>query len=180
MSWYKNHSMEDGFVDNNLIKMLEDFDLGKLTENDMLEYFSKYKGVTQKPEEIRKEIDSYLSLDSKLVSIVMNLKEKGYKVALLTNANSSFFERHLYVKYPEFKNLFNETLISSEIKMIKPSREIFEYTIKKLNALAEECLLIDDSPANITGAQAVGINGFLYTFKNTESFTEYLKEIKVI
>ncbi len=174
MSWYKNHSFKDGFVDNNLFKLLEEFDLGKISELQICEYFSNYKGVNMTPEEIRQEVDSYLRLDSKLINLILKLRDKDFKIVLLSNANAAFFEREVYKKYPDFKKLFDEIIISSEVGMIKPNRDIYEYTLKKINSLPEECLLIDDSPKNIDGANVLGIQGFLYTDFN--SFEDHIKD----
>jgi putative hydrolase of the HAD superfamily len=165
-------------VDENLLKLLEEFDLGKLSEEDVYKYFSAYQGVKMTPEEIRKEVDSYLKLDSKLIGLIMKLKHKGFKVALLTNAGASFFEREVYVKYPDFKKLFDEIIISSEIGMVKPNKDIYLYTLEKIGSKPEDCILIDDSKINIEGAGRVGIKGHLYT--DLETFSDYLKTEGVI
>ncbi len=173
MSWYNNHSIKEGFVDNDLLRELEKFDLGQISEEDVFERFSKYPGVKMNVSDIRREVDSYLKFDSKLLGIVLKLKESGYKTVLLSNTHASFFEREVYVKYPDFKNLFDEIIISSDVGMIKPSKEIYLYALEKIKSKPEESLMIDDSFRNIEGAKAVGINGFVYS--NLDSFLEYLR-----
>lgn len=163
LGWYRDNRSNKGFSDENLGTILEKFDLGKLSEDDILDYFLKYDGVNSTKEELRQQIDDYLKLDIELVKIIKKLKNKGYKIVLLSNANASFFERKVYPTYPEFKNLFNEIIISSEIGMIKPNRDIYEYTLKKIDSTHEESLLIDDSKINVDGAIALGMKGFVYT-----------------
>jgi putative hydrolase of the HAD superfamily len=175
--WYKEHRLKKGFVDNNIQSFLKEVDLGNASEDDIVDYFQKYEGVNSTKEELRKEIDSYLKLDTKLADIILKLKNKGFKTILLSNASASFFERKVYTTYPEFRNLFNEIIISSKIKMIKPDKEIYLYALEKINLKPEESLFIDDSKVNVDGAENVGMNGFLYT--DSTSFIEYIKSLGI-
>ena len=175
--WYRDNRIKNGFHDKNIKSVLEKFDLGKLSEDDILNYFLKYEGVKSTKDELRKEIDSYLSIDIELVEIIKKLKDRGYKTALLSNSNASFFNRKIYPAYPEFKNLFDEIIISSEISMVKPNKDIFEYTLKKINSEPEESLFIDDGKINIDIAVILGIHGFLYADVN--SFADYIKSVGI-
>lgn len=175
--WYKDNMLRHGHIDENLGEILKEFDLGNLSEDDMLEYFSKYKGITSTKEEIRSEIDSYLKLDLKLVNIIKGLKSKGLKTALLSNGHSSFFERKIYKVYPEFKDLFNEIIISSEVRMIKPDKEIYLHALDKIGSTPEEVLFIDDRQENVDGAINLGINGFLYT--DSIAFVKYINQLGI-
>lgn len=175
--WYKENRVKHGFVDENLQSVFKNFDLGKLSEDDIVEYFLKYDGVNSTKEKLREEIDNYLKLDYNLANIILKLKNKGFKTVLLSNANASFFERKIYKDYPDFKNLFNEIVISSEVGITKPDKEIYLHTLQKINSKPEESLFIDDSQTNVGGAMDVGINGFLYT--DSENFLNYIKSLGI-
>ena len=90
--WYKENRLKHGLIDENLQSVFKNFDLGKFSEDDIVEYFSKYEGVNSTKEELRKEIDSFVKLDNNLASIILKLKNKGFKTALLSNANASFLK----------------------------------------------------------------------------------------
>jgi putative hydrolase of the HAD superfamily/hydrolase len=47
--------------------------------------------------------------------------------------------------------------------MIKPNPEIFELMAERLGVQPNECLMIDDIAANIAGAEAVGMEGVIFT-----------------
>ncbi|MBP6854888.1 MAG: HAD family phosphatase [Candidatus Pacebacteria bacterium] len=175
--WYRDNRLKKGLVDENLKSVFEKFDLGELSEDDIVDYFLKYDGVNLTKEEMREQIDAYLGIDGELVKVIKSLKSKGFKTALLSNANASFFERKIYPTYPEFKDLFDELIISSEIGMVKPYKDIYEYTLKKINSKPEESLFIDDSKTNVDTAIDLGIQGFVYT--NKDFFTDYLKSIGI-
>jgi len=176
-SWYRENSSKKGFVDNNLENMFNDFDLGKMSEDDVIDYFSKYEGVNSTREKIREEIYSFLKLDNKLADMILKLKNKGFKTVLLSNSNSGFVKGKIYTTYPEFESLFNEIIISSDVGMLKPDKNIYLYALNKVNSKPEESLLIDDSKKNVDGATKLGINGFLYT--DSDSFSEHLKKLGI-
>ena len=54
--WYRDNRIKNGFHDKNIKSVLEKFDLGKLSEDDILNYFLKYEGVKSTKDELRKEI----------------------------------------------------------------------------------------------------------------------------
>ncbi len=41
--------------------------------------------------------------------------------------------------------------------------DIYRYLLVSFDLQAEQCLFIDDSPANVTAAQALGIGGLVFT-----------------
>jgi putative hydrolase of the HAD superfamily len=177
-SWYRDKSLKHGFVDEKLPEILREFDLGNLSEDDIVEYFLKYEGINSTSEQIRAEIDSYLKLDDKLAGLILKLKNAGFKTVLLSNANASFFERKIYQEYPEFKNLFEEIVISSVVKMVKPDPKIYLYTLQKIKLPPEETMFIDDKKANADAAINLGMHGFVYT--EIKTFLEHLKSSKII
>ncbi len=170
--WYKDNRLKKGLVDENLQHIFRQFDLGLLSEDDIANYFLKYEGVNSTKEEIRKEIDSYLKMDEGLLEIIGKLKQKGFKIVLLSNANNSFFERKIYAEFPEFKSLFDEIVISSVVEMVKPDPEIYLHTLDVIKSKPEESLFIDDNKSNVDAATALGIHGFLFTDVN--SFLKHL------
>ena len=176
-NWYKEKSLKHDFVDNKLSEILRDFDLGILSEDDLFEYFSKYKGVELTRENIREEVDSYLRINIELVNIIKTLKNSGFKIVLLSNGNNSFFERKLFKVFPEFNELFDKLIISSNVGMVKPNSDIYLHTLEIANSQPEESLFIDDSKINIDAAVKLGINGFVYT--DNTSFINFLKKLNI-
>ena len=87
------------------------------------------------------------------------VKEKGYRTFVLSNACNRF-----YGYFPRFYDLnsFEGVVVSSDVKMIKPNPEIYEYILKTHELNPEECLFIDDVEANVEAAKAAGINGFVF------------------
>lgn len=95
------------------------------------------------------------------VAIMERLEKDGYQLYALSNWSPETFP---LVKddYP-FLNRFKKLFISGELGLIKPHPEIFQYMLKDIDHMAQECLFIDDSPTNIATANQLGFDAILFT-----------------
>ena len=98
------------------------------------------------------------------------VKEKGYNTYVLSNACNRF-----YSYFPRYYDLdsFEGVVVSSDIKMIKPTPSIYEYILKTYKLKPEECLFIDDVEVNVKAAEEMGIKGFVFK-NNYEELEEVL------
>jgi len=90
------------------------------------------------------------------VELLRLLKKKGYSLYGLSNWGTETFAmiRHEF----DFLNLFDEIILSGEVKLIKPEPEIFELFLQKIGKTADQCLFIDDSEPNIITARKLGFD----------------------
>lgn len=94
------------------------------------------------------------------VEIVKALHQQGKSLYALSNWS---VEKYLIVRpWYEFFNWFDDVVISAAVQMAKPDPRIFEYTVRRINRPAVQCLMIDDSAANIASAQKVGMQTIHY------------------
>ena len=89
--------------------------------------------------------------------LVYQLKEKGYKLYLLSNFPKEAFEE-VYKKYDFFK-LFDGLVISAYIHACKPSKDIYLELIRKYQLHPLKSLFIDDMYGNIRAGNHFGIDG---------------------
>ena len=87
------------------------------------------------------------------------VKEKGYHIYILSNACNRFF--HYFPKHYDL-NSFDGVVVSSDVKMIKPNSEIYQYILKTYHLNPEESLFVDDMKENIEAAGKAGMKGFLF------------------
>ncbi len=107
--------------------------------------------------------------------VVSALHKKGVKLYLLSNISQKFAAEYKEVKWiKELFDLFDGLVFSSDINIVKPSKEIFDYLLKKHGLKADDCLFIDDNANNIAGAKAVGIKGCLFD-GNAQKLHKYLE-----
>lgn len=107
-----------------------------------------------------------------MIELLVNLKEKGYLLYLISNAPEFLTENFEY--FPESK-YFTDILVSADCKMVKPDKNIYDFSVKKFGIKAEESLFIDDKIANIEGAKEFGL--MTYHFDgDTKKLREFLVE----
>lgn len=156
------------------MKKLDVLDSGDFTEQELVKDISSRVNVPES--EIWVDVNNAPKVNYELFDFIEgNLKGK-FNIGLLTNIPRSLLERIV----PEKLGLFDLLLVSSDLKLVKPSREIFQVAIGRSGCLPEEILFIDDSIRNIEVARSLGINGIVY--KNFEIFleeiTKYIKRSK--
>ena len=86
-------------------------------------------------------------------------KEQGYRLFVLSNA-CTLFHQYFPKQYP--LEWFDGVVVSADVKMIKPSPEIYKYVLDAFHLVAQECLFVDDTANNVEGAKAVGMNGVVF------------------
>lgn len=90
-----------------------------------------------------------------------------YHILLLSNTNEAHriqFDQSFQDVLGEgkFYELFNAVHLSYEMGAIKPEPAIYQKLLDANGLQAEECFFIDDNEDNIAGAQALGIQGWLF------------------
>lgn len=91
------------------------------------------------------------------VEILTYLKEKGYKLHLLTNGFEAV--QHSKLESSKIGDFFVEVITSERSNSLKPAREIFEFAMKACGTTADECIMIGDNlDADIQGAINAGID----------------------
>lgn len=94
-----------------------------------------------------------------MYELVEELKGMGYGIYLLSNAS---FRQHDYWPRVPASKFFDGTLISADVKLVKPQPEIYRLLCDKFSLLPEECVFIDDSTSNAEGAYFCGINALVF------------------
>ncbi len=91
--------------------------------------------------------------------LVAELKEAGYGLFLLSNASTA---QHRYWPLFPVSEYFDGKLISCDVKVVKPMREIYQIFTDRFLLDPEECLFIDDAPANVAAAITCGWSGIVF------------------
>ncbi|MEN6595143.1 MAG: HAD family phosphatase [Clostridiaceae bacterium] len=94
-----------------------------------------------------------------MTELVEELKLKGYGIYLLSNA--TLRQREYWPRVPASR-FFDGTLISADVKLVKPQPEIYALLCKTFGLAASECFMIDDVAQNIEGAFEAGLSGFVF------------------
>ncbi|MBR1844599.1 MAG: HAD family phosphatase [Lachnospiraceae bacterium] len=137
-------------------------DYGRISDEEFVDHVVEGIG-----EEYRDKIKTlilnwtdYLTPIAGMEELVIELKSKGYKIYLLSNA--SFNQHNYWEKIPVHK-YFDGKVVSCDVGEVKPFAGIYEALYKKFNIKPEESFFIDDLIINIFGANRTGMEGYVFT-----------------
>ena len=91
--------------------------------------------------------------------LVRELKEKGYRLYLLSNAS---VRQHEYWPRVPGWDLFEGKIISADEKVMKPDPQFFRIALDRFGLAPEECFFVDDSAPNVEAALCCGIPGAVF------------------
>lgn len=117
-------------------------------------------------------------------SRLLQLQElrQRYGIYLLSNTNQIMWDSKIAEEFRkdglDINRYFDGITTSFEAKALKPKPEIFQYAIDTMHIKPEETLFLDDSEANIHGAQKLGFRGA--HVPEGKEFYSVLKEMDLV
>jgi putative hydrolase of the HAD superfamily len=154
--WLKRRGqlLEGEYLDVN-----KKMDRGEIDVRGFMEHLSRLTGQTI--ERIEEDMEAATKIDYDVLTLIEGLRRKGYPIGLLSNAPSEFI-RDILTQH-DLEKYFDTIVISSEVGLIKPEPEIFHHILEKMDAHPNETVFIDDNPHNVKAAEALGIEGIIFT-----------------
>lgn len=113
--------------------------------------------------------DVTIPINFDLLTIIDDLKAKGYKIYALSNMSQETFD--YIAKKIDYNNRFDGGIISFQAHLLKPNKKIFDLLFKKYNLDIEETVYFDDNIINVDKGNLLGIESIL--FLNNECITDY-------
>lgn len=147
-------ALEDGFA-----KYRRLMDGGFMEFGEMYRKIWEEAGVTLSEETqariLEEDMASFLYPNLRTLAWMRSLRERGYKIGILTNMWADFGKKFRET-FPEFIALADAMVISGEEHMYKPMKEIYDLLRSRIGLEAGELLFIDDAPGNCEGARKAG------------------------
>ena len=139
-----------------LKKALQDYQAGKITQNNLINVFSKYcQNASIIVPKLLKKIAQYVFINYDVLKYAEIIRSKGVKVYILSN---TIPETEHIIKTIDLNRYFDDVVFSTEVKMTKPNPNIYNYMISKYNLSPRQTLFLDDSKKNLIGAERLGIS----------------------
>lgn len=123
-----------------------------------------------------KVITEWTKINPEVLNILKDLKSKNYNLGLLTNNANGIISQ--FIENNNLDNFFEFIVDSSEVKLLKKYKEIYEYTIKYANLIPKNCVFIDDNDEVLNLSSEFGFNTILY--KNPNQLREELEKFGVL
>lgn len=103
---------------------------------------------------------------------IQELKAQNYQVLFLSNYSEHVKKRSAHAL--DFLPYLEGGVFSCDVHQIKPEPGIYETLLQRYQLRAQECVFVDDNPANIQKAQKLGFHTVL--FDNYEQAHEELEK----
>jgi glucose-1-phosphatase len=137
-----------------------DFEAGRFGADEFIRRACetiKYRGS---PDQFRSAFIDIFRPNPGVCGLIPRLGER-YRLVLASNTNE-LHATHFRAQFADVLGHFAALGLSYEAGVRKPQRGYFEYCQKLAECRPEECLFIDDLPANVEGARAYGWNAIQY------------------
>lgn len=152
-------------------------DRGELSEDEITELV-----CSRVPESYRADAEKLIkwyhfsSMIEGMEELVKELKDRGYKIYLLSNTSKAFYK--FKELFPVIKHI-DGTFISADHGVLKPDKEIFRLFCEKFSLYPRECVFVDDSQANVKSASEEGFSGIWFK-GNAEELKRELVNLGII
>jgi len=110
---------------------------------------------------IQREIAFWSRFDDRVLRWIGDLRGAGVRTGILSNLPRPIGEN--LKSLPGFLDHFDEVTFSYELGVVKPQAAIYHTAIGGLGIEPVATLFVDDRPANVEGARAVGLKAEIFT-----------------
>jgi len=97
-----------------------------------------------------------LSTFPEVKEVLNNLKEKNYKLAILSNGTPSLLNE--LVKSNNLESIFDDIFSIEEVGIYKPSSKVYDIPIKKFKIQKDEVIFLSANTWDVSGAGNYGYN----------------------
>jgi putative hydrolase of the HAD superfamily len=154
----------------------DDYESGRLSTADYLCRVRQRCRLRCSDDELTEAYSDIFWPNEELYPLLPRLKERH---RLLVGSNTTeLHTRQFRRQFADVLQHFDHLVLSHEIGARKPQPAFFKHCERFAECQAEECLLIDDIPANVAGAMACGWQGLVYT--GFRSLCDRLQELRLM
>lgn len=137
------------------LALLRGLETGSLDEAAFEPRFAELLGLAEH-EGLIARLFAGLGPDEDMVGAVGAARSAGVKTGLISNS----WGLGIYDRAPV--GLFDDTVISGEVGLHKPQRDIYLFACKRLGVEPAHSVFVDDLRENVKGAEEVGMTAVLH------------------
>ena len=137
-SLMKRHKDFWQVTEDSLDKSMKTFNIDSSMKNELLDLYKK------------------LSPYSEVKGVLSSLKEKKYKLAILSNGTPALLNE--LVKSNNLENIFDDLFSIEEVGIYKPDSKVYDMPIKKYQIKADEIAFLSANTWDVSGGGNYGYN----------------------
>ena len=146
------------------------YDSDLLTCADMYRKIAANNGLAMTDDQCerlcRADDESWLHPIPETLAWMKELKSAGYRIGILTNMATKFYDRCVRHVFAEHIALADALVVSGKAGVSKPDARIYRIMEDRIGVSSEQILFFDDNPLNVQGAKSCGWNAAI--FKSVE------------
>ena len=127
----------------------------QITEDSLDKSMDKYSIDVSMRDELL-NLYKVLSTFPEVKEVLKKLKEKNYKLAILSNGTPSLLNE--LVKSNSLTNIFNDIFSIEEVGIYKPASKVYDIPIKKYQVQKKEVIFLSANTWDVSGGGNYGYN----------------------
>ena len=156
-------NIQEVFRMGHIDSFFKSYEVGAISDTQFIDSIQKMAGIQVAPEIV---VDAWnallLDFPPERINFLKGLKNK-YRLFLLSNTSALHHVRFHEMFNQEFggslDDLFDKAYYSHIIRIHKPETAAYKLIVDENALIADETLFIDDSAANVEGAERAGLKG---------------------
>jgi putative hydrolase of the HAD superfamily len=144
-------------TDEDARRLLIDLETGEIDEDEFEPAFARMLGVEEAAGLIERLMRG-AKPDHRMMNAVRAARDQGVRTGLVSNSwGVRRYDHDL------LRELFDGVVISGEVGIRKPSRQIYVLGAEAIDTAAEECVFVDDLEFNLKPARELGMAAIHHT-----------------
>ena len=136
---------------------------GQIDGREFYEQFCSETGTRPDYDALEWAGSAIFDTNTRMLPIVVHLSMAGYRLGILSNTCQSHWEYCTSGHFATIPTLFEQTVLSYEVGVMKPAPKIYQVAADEAGAAPEEIFFMDDRAENVEGALAAGFDAVLFT-----------------
>ena len=138
------------------------FDQGLIDMDETVRRIAARTGWSEREvRQVAQAVPEELVLREDTVALIKELRAAGHRLFYLSNMPEPYAD-HLERSFP-LREWFEAGVFSGRVKQSKPGAAVFELAAARFDARPQELVFLDDHPANIEAARALGWGAVLFS-----------------
>ncbi|NIL98877.1 MAG: HAD-IA family hydrolase [Planctomycetales bacterium] len=139
------------------------YETGAIDDDEFFERFCEATGARCDVQQLQRAGSDIFWANPSMIPVVAALWSAGYRLGILSNTCGAHWEWIRDGRFGLLPGYFEQIVLSYEVGVMKPGREIYEAAADKARLRPAEIFYMDDLEENVRGARQVGLDAVVYT-----------------
>jgi putative hydrolase of the HAD superfamily len=150
------------------------YETGRISSRQFYDEFRERTGSRASLEDLFRAASDMFEINASMLPLIAQLRAAGYRLGVLSNTCEAHWQFITDGRYAILPAMFEQCVLSFRVGHMKPSAGIYRAAVDMAQVQPQQIFYTDDLPANVDGAQRVGLDAELFT--TAAALAESLRE----